>query len=342
MLKGVRRRVVLRRIGESDHERNAQHRCAINRVRASVAIGVMAGSLTAACTSSLPPQAVDVQSAVSEGLCLAQYGTGYVEVVQLHGRQRSHHIPIKANSQALGWGRIAPDGTYAAAERLAPGTQREHLLVGVALDGRELWQVESEVPGVPAFSPDGQRLAFTAAGQLTLYDTSTRELKTLGIAGRHPSWAPAGDRLAYDTGTNTNPYDDDASVHVYDLRQKTSSPVGRGTHSSWLPDGQRIAVRAGSGRVDLVNLQTGERREFLAAPKVTVPKWSPDGRWMIYTREGGAPWWSIKQASEPHQIMIRDTRTGAEAPVGVFYKANPGDYTWVINQTLCRSDALGG
>jgi hypothetical protein len=319
-------------------------RFARNRVRAYVAVYLMALALFPACRRSSAPEPIDFQGSVSEGICLVQLHAGSLEIVPLRRSQRTERRPrisVGSYSKLLLWGRVAPDGTFVAGVLSASG--RDPLLViGVALDGRELWKFESEFPGVPAFSPDGQRLAFTAAGQLTLYDTSTGELTKLGIAGQNPSWAPAGDRFAYDTGTNTNPYDEHAKVHVYDVSRKTSSPVGPGTHPSWLPDGQRIAVRAGSGRVELVNLQTGERREFLSAPSVTVPRWSPDGRWMMYTKEGGVPWWSLKRASEPHQIMIRDTSTGAEMPVGVFYKANPGDYTWVLNQTLCRSDDLGG
>ena len=95
---------------------------------------------------------------------------------------------------------------------------------------------------------------------------------------------PEGDRVAYQD--RLDPFDERVSVYIYDLGRKTSSKIAQGAPPSWLPDGQRIAVRVGSGRIDIVNLQTRERRQFLAGTAVTVPRWSPDGRWMMYTKRG--------------------------------------------------------
>jgi Tol biopolymer transport system component len=77
------------------------------------------------------------------------------------------------------------------------------------------------------------------------------------------------------------------------------------------------------------------RREFEAAAKAGVPRWSPDGRWLTYSRPGGAPWWSIENSSDPREVIVRDALTGAEAVVNVIYKANPGDYTWITNRMIC-------
>lgn len=96
-----------------------------------------------------------------------------------------------------------------------------------------------------------------------------------------------------------------------------------------------IAVRAGAGNVDLVDVRTGARRDLIARRDVSVPRWSADGAWMMYSYAGGAR--SLGEASsEPHQIMVRNTKTGAEGAAGVFYKANLGDYRWMTNDALCR------
>jgi Tol biopolymer transport system component len=203
----------------------------------------------------------------------------------------------------------------------------------VALDGRQLWQLKgASVSGMPAISADARKVAFAGDGQrLAVYDVSAGELRKLDIGGDHPSWAPAGDRLAYDDG---------GQVRVYDLARGTGFEVGRGTEPSWSPDGTSLAVRVDSEQVDLVNVQTRDRRVLIdASSYVSVPRWSPNGEWMMYTRRGPRHWWSKAEwtGSEPSQILIRQVKTGTETSVGEFYKANPGDYTWVTNRELCRA-----
>ena len=47
-------------------------------------------------------------------------------------------------------------------------------------------------------------------------------------------------------------------------------------------------------------------------------------------------------ATEPQTIVLRDTRTGAEMTLGdVAGKANPMDYTWVTNATVCEGTGGG-
>jgi hypothetical protein len=276
--------------------------------------------------SSIDP--AQIQGALREGLCLVQLRTDRIEIVLLDGEWREHRIPMRVGTISLSWGCISPDGQYAVA---SDGTD----LIAVTLDGRQLWQLKGvSVSGLPAISADGRRVAFAGEGRrLTVYDVTAGELRKTDISGDHPSWAPAGDRIAYD---------DRGQVFVYDFVQGTGFQVGRGTEPSWSPDGTSVAVRAGLEQVDLVNVQTRARRILLdASSYVAVPRWSPNGEWMMYTRRGPRHWWSKAAwtGSEPSQILIRRLKTGTETSVGEFYKANPGDYSWVTSPELCRATA---
>jgi Tol biopolymer transport system component len=264
--------------------------------------------------------------AIAEGVCLVQLRSQRIEVVTLSGDHVAPGIRINDESASLSWGRVSPDGSYAV------GTDGTHL-VAVTLIGARLWELKDvSVSGMPAISADAKKIAFTSRNQqLTVYDVSTRELDALEVNGQNPSWAPRSDRLAYDDG---------AQVHVYDLARATAVEVGRGTEPSWTPDGNSVAVRVNSEQVDLVNVQTRERRVLIDGSKsISVPLWSPNGEWMMYTRRGPLHWWSKAEwtGSEPSQIMVRHVKSDAEASIGEFYKANPGDYTWVTNRELCRA-----
>ena len=246
-------------------------------------------------------------------------------IYHLDGSHLSLRIPV--NSQFLSSEAVAsPDGAFVVlTTRSNPETPAG--LVGVDLDGHELWRVDGEGLYSPALSADVRRLAFVDRRQLGIFDIATGELAKLRIEGESPAWSPRGDRLAYDDGEN---------VFILNVADQATSLVGRGTKPSWAPDGKSLAVRNGRGTIHLIDLQTRERREFLNATLVTVPRWSPDGKWMKYTRAGGVPWWSLDRAADPQQVIVRDTSSGAEAAIGLFYKGTRGeDFTWIMNRELC-------
>jgi Tol biopolymer transport system component len=161
-----------------------------------------------------------------------------------------------------------------------------------------------------------------------IYDIPSSSLKPLDVEGENPAWAPDNTRLAFDHS---------GRIHIYDLTRESASELGAGADPSWSPDSSSIAARDGYDRVDLIDVKTRMRVKFLEGRLISVPRWSPNGEWMMYTRSGGGRWWSIgDMATEPHQIVVRQVKTGTEAVVGRFLKGNRGNYTWTTNPALCR------
>jgi serine/threonine-protein kinase len=160
----------------------------------------------------------------------------------------------------------------------------------------------------PRFSPDGQRLAFSARdGQghediwVRNLDRNTASRVTL-LPGQNewPVWTPDGKSLVF---WSSNP----AAPGIYSVRSDGSGVAQRLTDGknaqlpeSISPDGKRLALRqtsAGGGveiwtaplEGDTGHPRLGRAEPFLQKPFNTIhPAFSPDGRWLAYdTSEPG-------------------------------------------------------
>jgi len=153
----------------------------------------------------------------------------------------------------------------------------------------------------PAFSPDGDQVAFTWQGEkLDNYDIyikmldspEVRRLTTDPAPELWPSWSPDGHRIAFLRRGPTG-------LRIYmvsplgGLARKVSDfPAGRSASPAWSPDGRWLAVarapspgERGLDGIYLVPVEGGEpRRLELArdAGSVARPTFSPDGRRLAY------------------------------------------------------------
>jgi tol-pal system beta propeller repeat protein TolB len=145
------------------------------------------------------------------------------------------------------------------------GTQIAEVEVGTG-DVRFLTATPRGYNITPAYSPDGTRIVFAASGtggsHLVAFDRATGRLTSLGTRTRNassPSFSPDGNRMAV-------------------VMPRAWS--GSGSSARMTPQIFVVSIR--DTKVDQLTPTTFGVRSYR-----TSPEWSPDGRYVAYTQQGG-------------------------------------------------------
>jgi Tol biopolymer transport system component/imidazolonepropionase-like amidohydrolase len=183
-----------------------------------------------------------------------------------------------------------------------------------------------------ALSPDGRTIVIDLLGALwTVSSDGGRATRILedGYDARMPAWSPDGQRIAFQAYRSSTWNIWTMSRDGSGLRQETSGPFDdREPH--WSPDGARIAFSSdrpphragvrvgdpgGGGNYDVwtLALATGELRQITSNPANDfMPAWSPDGReiaFMSDRKERGIYAAAVESGTE--RLVRAETRTAA-------------------------------
>ncbi len=193
-----------------------------------------------------------------------------------------------------------------------------------------------QLPREPDLSPDGSQLAFTWRGDIWLVRSAggaARQLTSSPDNDASPKFSPDGKRIAFVSNRA------DGSNLVFTVPVSGGQPKQLTFHTDgydlqqWTPDGQSLLVAASrdlewrsDGRLWLINAaQRGPEQLLFNAP-ASNGRISPDGKQLLFTREGVAWWRKQYVGSQSSQIwkydldshefaLLRNDPTEARSPL---------------------------
>jgi eukaryotic-like serine/threonine-protein kinase len=187
----------------------------------------------------------------------------------------------------------------------------------------------------PAFSPDGEQIAFASTrmgGGIFIMGATGENPKRVSDAGYNPAWSPDGQSIVYTSSRVESAYGRNNIAQLWRLDLETrerrqldtgipgdpdslESPDSDAVEPAWSPDGSRIAywtVRSGQRDICTISADGGDRVQ-LTDDRATDwnPIWIDGGSAIVYLSDRGGQMglWTIDidetghAASDPHPFM---------------------------------------
>ncbi|CAN5724299.1 hypothetical protein BH18ACI5_BH18ACI5_15020 [soil metagenome] len=158
----------------------------------------------------------------------------------------------------------------------------------------------------PAFSPDGEQIAFRTGrdgGGVFVMTASGESVRRLTDFGFSPSWSPDGSEIVVSPIGFLSPtalFASTQGMSIVNLKSGKVRPLaidGRGLQPAWSPAGTRIAywgVRGTGGQRDIWTVAADGSDAIGGGARVTEdsaldwsPTWSPDGRYLYFSSTRG-------------------------------------------------------
>lgn len=222
---------------------------------------------------------------------------------------------------------ISPDGkSFVYAADSGSGFDIYHQAVG-ARNRVDLTADHEGDDTQPAFSPDGQRVAFRSereGGGIYVMGILREDLRRVADFGYHPAWSPDGRFLAVSTfGRDriTVSTRGEQGIWIIDLETGERRELFRGLASlpAWSPDGRRVAFwfygnRSGQSDIATISIDGGDPvpvAEGFGSLNWN-PVWPPDGRYLYFVsnRGGNQGFWRVPIDPETGRTL------GDPEPVG--------------------------
>jgi Tol biopolymer transport system component len=156
---------------------------------------------------------------------------------------------------------------------------------------------------MPAFSPDGRTIAFCSTqgrGGIFVMGATGESVRRLTDEGFDPAWSPDGERIAYATEGAFDPLARNrlSALRLVDVTSGETSEIfeGDAMQPSWSPNGHRIAGwsaysgLSSTGQRDIFTIRSDGTDRVAVTDDVAVdwnPVWSADGRHLYFVSDRG-------------------------------------------------------
>jgi tricorn protease len=177
---------------------------------------------------------------------------------------------------------------------------------------RNEWKEASKNVSAVSLSPNGERLAVTARGDVYSVPANEGVTRCLtassGVHERGAEWSPDGKYIAYisDKTGETELYLQ--SADGADVEQLTSNNDTYIIGLTISPDGKKIAYTDRKNRIRYVDVNTKQITDVTRNPRGAPgsPSWSPDSKWLTY---------ALTAANEMNVIYLYNLTDKKQSPV---------------------------
>lgn len=206
---------------------------------------------------------------------------------------------------------LSPDGKWVVYAGEGAGNRDIYLQSTTGQTPINLTADSSADDEQPAFSPDGERIAFRSSrdgGGIFVMGRTGEAVRRITNAGFNPAWSPDGKAIAYTSGRmELRPQNSEGRSELWVVGANGDQPrklyEGDATLPSWSPAGRRIAFsQRGANdqrRITIASIAAaGGTAQIVPTGTLDIdwnPVWSPDGRFLYYAsdRAGSMNLWRI-------------------------------------------------
>jgi len=171
----------------------------------------------------------------------------------------------------------------------------------------------------PAFSPDGERIAFRSEREpagLYVMEATGENVRRVTEGGFHPSWSPDGKEIVYSRAGRDAPDVRNGTpsqiwaVHLETGAKRLLSDLDA-MQPAWSPHGSRIAfwfMPPSVGRSDIATVPRAGGEAVVVTKDATTnwnPVWSPDGKYLYFAsdKSGNMNFWRVRIEEETGQVL---------------------------------------
>ena len=282
-------------------------------------------------TTVVPKQWIGIAAAVAIGVVLGAAAMALLKRASARTAVPRTLTQLTFQSGVERYASLSPDGKTFLFVSEASGKSDIYLQ---RVDGRNAINLTKDSPAAdvqPAFSPDGERIAFRSdrdGGGIFVMGATGESVRRLTSFGYNPAWSPDGSEVVFSNQSiDLTPGDRAGAGGLWVVNVRTGEARVLTKHDavqpSWSPHGDRIAfwgLVGGGGQRDIWTIAA-----YAANPDKTIlpvtndppldwnPFWSSDGKYLYFgsDRDGTMNLWRIR-------IDEKSGRTeGAPEPVNL-------------------------
>lgn len=247
---------------------------------------------------------------------------------------RATHLQLTDHSGTEFFPSLAPDGkSFVYASRSRSGNF-DLFLQRVSGKNPTLLTRDSDADDTqPAFSPDGERIAFRSGREpagIYLMEATGENLRPVTAGGFHPSWSPDGREIVFsESGRNVPDVRNTKPSKLWIVNVESGARrlliESDAMQPAWSPQGHRIAfwfMPPSVGRSDIATVSRDGGEPLVITTDASTnwnPVWSPDGKYLYFAsdRSGNMNFWRVaideasgKVLGEPEAVVMPSTFSG--------------------------------